>query len=133
MITIKVKDKNDKILKNGDIIKYVSIQEDCEYIEFRRLHYGTTIKYQTMVIDPQKEYDKDGYTSIYYGNYYCREELLDLFNLPKNTPDDEFNECIKHYICDELNINPKDEEEFYYLINGFEIIGNIHENELLEQ
>lgn len=123
MITIEIKDKNGRVLKNGDTIKYVVLEGEYEYIEFRKIHFGTEIKYKTMKIDPQKEYDEKNFVSIYCGyKYYDRENLLEIFDLPKNTPDDEFKECVIDYICDELKINPKDEEEFYDLINSFEII-----------
>lgn len=123
MIKLKIKDKNGKILKNGDTIRWVDLTPVYDELDFgRELYIGVDIKYATQKVEPQREYDKDGYCSMYYGEYYDRKGLLRIFNLPPNTPDDEFKECVVDYICDELNVNVYTEEEFYHLINGFEIL-----------
>lgn len=125
MIELKIEDKSGNILKNGDTIRWVDLISHYDELEYgRKLYTGVGVKYMTQKVEPQHEYDKDGYCFIDYGKYYDRERLLEIFNLPSNISDDEFKEYIVDYICDELNVNVYTEEGFYHLINGFEIINH---------
>lgn len=125
MIELKIEDKSGNILKNGDTIRWVDLISHYDELEYgRKLYTGVTVKCTTQKVEPQHEYDENGYCFIDYGKYYDREGLLEIFNLPTNISDDEFKEYIVDYICDELNVNVYSEEGFYHLINGFEIMNH---------
>ena len=52
----------------------------------------------------------------------AEEFLKDKFNLPPNCSCEEYKEVVFDEICQNLEINPKNDEELFKIINGFEII-----------
>ncbi|MGX9985844.1 hypothetical protein [Soonwooa purpurea] len=126
MINILLKDKNGVEVNNGDILRIVSISPEYqeEYDPFYRFQNGTYIKWQEIVINPQEELDTFGYCGIGINEDFTKEMLLELFDLPTKCNEEEYQECVIDVICEELKIKPKTENEFFEIINGFEIVGN---------
>lgn len=124
MIEIKLLDKNNQELTNGDTIRLVEIRPTYDY-PFSdnpyRFQDGIVVKFVEFKVDAQADIDEEG---LFYipRFYYTKEDLLEICCLSKDASHEEFMEDCVYYICSELGINFTTEVEFFNQINGFTIV-----------
>lgn len=122
MINILIHDKHGKELKNGDFIKYFSFRALVSGDDwFESAHDGSIAEWMYLKIDAQAEFQSDGLFHLPINNF-SKSELIEISGASQSISDEEYQECVVDYICAELNISPKDHDEFLLMINGFEIV-----------
>ena len=124
MIEIKLLDKNNQELTNGDTIRFVEIRptydspfSDNSY----QFQDGIVVKFVEFKVDAQADVDEGGLFCI-PSFYYTKKDLLEICYLSKDASYEEFMEDCVYYICSELGINFTTEVEFFNQINGFTIV-----------
>ena len=124
MIEIKLLDKNNQELTNGDTIRFVEIRptydspfSDNSY----QFQDGIVVKFVEFKVDAQADIDEGDLFCI-PRFYYTKEDLLEICCLSKDTSYEEYMEDCVYYICSELGIKFTTEVEFFNQINGFTIV-----------
>ena len=86
MINILLKDKNGVEVSNGDILKIVSIKKEFqeEFDPYFKFNVGVNIDWEEITINPQQDLDNLGYCGIDNYEYFTKETLLEIFDLPPN-------------------------------------------------
>ncbi|HDY75429.1 MAG TPA: hypothetical protein ENH49_02780 [Candidatus Marinimicrobia bacterium] len=129
MITILCHDKKGKEVSNGDKIRWFQITPEWqdEYgdnIPRPGGHYrhqvDTDIGWEEMIYEPQEEAE-GGFISLPPGIYYDHDMLCELFGLPNNIPDDEFQECVLDLISNEIG-DKLSLADTLNVISGFEVV-----------
>jgi hypothetical protein len=120
MFQVIWKDNNGVSLKNGDTYRIFSIMAEMQYEDclFYSHQVGTEYKWVEKIFSVDE--DEDGFI-MHPGVYYDRDQLCELWDLPTDTGEDEFRECVLEPIWEVLG-KELGESETIDAINGFEII-----------
>jgi uncharacterized phage protein (TIGR01671 family) len=128
-----MKDKNGVMVFEGDIYQNIAILtffEPSSIEPYNLFQYDTEVKIIKHVMPSLSEYLKDPFLGVEfcdnpeYKNQYDEEEIYDLFNLPIGIDEGTILEVFKNSV----GIEAKSIKDLLPKINGFTIIGNVHDN-----
>lgn len=119
MIEIKILDKHGVELKNGDVIRYVSMTSYYQDEHFFRFQSGVAIKHAEYTIDAQSEVNEFGMFSMPM-SHFDKPLLVDLFECEKDNQEEY--EAVLMDISNSLNIEFTNESDLLEKISGFEVV-----------